>query len=105
MTDVKTLNDNLRKFFSGGKVLLSQGISFKPTNEKAEILDKVRNFNNFTKDNDPYNEHDFGSFDYKGETIYFKIDYYDRNYQYISPNPADEKVTNRVMTVMLACEY
>ncbi|MBO5039020.1 MAG: DUF3768 domain-containing protein [Alphaproteobacteria bacterium] len=39
----------------------------------------------------------FGSFDYKGEKIYFKIDYYDENYQYLSENPANPKVTNRVM--------
>lgn len=105
MTDIKTLNDNLRKHLIGGKVMLSHGICFKPTNEKAEILNQVRCFNNFTEDNDPYNEHDFGSFDYKGEKIFWKIDYYDKNYQYLSENPSNQEVTNRVMTVMLAEEY
>lgn len=105
MADIKTLNDNLRKHLIGGKVMLSQGIYFKPTNEKAEILSQVRCFDNFTPDNDPYNEHDFGSFDYKGEKIYWKIDYYDKNYRYLSENPSNPEVTNRVMTVMLAEEY
>lgn len=40
MTDIKTLNDNLRQTFCGGKVMLTQGISFKPTLEKAEIMEK-----------------------------------------------------------------
>ena len=105
MTDIKTLNDNLRKHLIGGKIVLTQGIEAKTYEEIAEIMLKIRHFNNFTPDNDPYNEHDFGRFDYKGETIYFKIDYYDKNYQYLSEDPANPDVTNRVMTVMLASEY
>ena len=65
----------------------------------------VRNFNKFTPDNDPYGEHDFGSFDYKSDKIFWKIDYYDKNYQYLSENPSNPNITNRVMTVMLASEY
>ena len=105
MTDIKTLNDNLRKHLIGGRVMLTAGINAKSKDDIAKILSEVRQFNNFTPDNDPYNEHDFGSFDYKGETIYFKIDYYDKNYQYLSEDPANPKLTNRVMTVMLASEY
>ena len=105
MTDIKTLNDNLRKHLIGGKVMLSHGICFKPTNDKAEILSRVRCFDNFTPDNDPHGEHDFGSFDYHGEKIFWKIDYYDKNYQYLSENPSNPEITNRVMTVMLAEEY
>ena len=105
MTNIKTLNDNLRKTLIGGRVILTQGINAKMPRDIARILAKVRNFNKFTKANDPYNEHDFGSFDYKGEKIYWKIDYYDKSYQYLSENPANPDVTNRVLTVMLADEY
>ncbi len=58
MTDIKTLNDNLRKSFIGGRVILTQGINVKTPRDIARILAKVRNFNNFTKANDPYNEHE-----------------------------------------------
>ena len=58
MTDIKTLNDNFRKSFNGGKVLLTTGINAKRQNEIAEILNQVRCFNNFTQANDPYNEHE-----------------------------------------------
>lgn len=105
MSDIKKLNDNFRKYLIGGKILLTQGIDAKTYEEVAEIMLKVRHFNNFTKDNDPYNEHDFGSFDYKGEKIFFKIDYYDKNYQYLSEDPGNPDVTNRVLTVMLSEEY
>lgn len=105
MTDVKTLNDNFRQTFTGGRVMLTTGINAKSQDDIAKILSKVRQFNHFTKANDPYNEHDFGSFDYKGEKIFWKIDYYDKNYQYLSENPSNPNITNRVLTIMLADEY
>ena len=107
MTDIKSLNDNLRKSLIGGRVILTQGINVKTPRDIARILAKVRNFNNFTKAkaNNSYNEHDFGSFDYNGEKIYWKIDYYDKSYQFYSEDPSNPNITNRVMTVMLASEY
>ena len=105
MTDIKTLNDNFRKTFTGGRVLLTAGIDSKPADDIANIMQLVQSFNNFTPDNNPYGEHDFGAFDYKGDKIFWKIDYYDQNNEYLSENPADPTVTNRVLTVMLADEY
>ncbi|MFZ1952935.1 MAG: DUF3768 domain-containing protein [Pseudolabrys sp.] len=55
--------------------------------------------------NDPHHEHDFGSFDADGQTIFFKIDYYDRALMFHSPDPANPSVTQRIMTIMLAHEY
>ena len=42
--------------------------------------------------NDPYGEHDFGSFRYAGETIFWKFDYYDVDLQMHSPDPSDPTV-------------
>jgi hypothetical protein len=50
-------------------------------------------------------ERDFGCFEFMGERLFFKIDAYDCNLEYGSPDPADASVTVRVMTVMLASEY
>lgn len=106
MNDIATLNDKFRKTFTGGQVLLTAGIDSMSMDDKANILSMVRNFNDFNKGNDPYKEHDFGSFDYKGNKIFFKIDYYDRfNKRFASENPANQTVTTRVMTIMLAEEY
>jgi len=66
---------------------------------------RVFAYSDFTPDNDPYGEHDFGSVEHAGKTIFWKIDAYDRRLKFGSPDPADEAVTTRVLTVMLAEEY
>jgi len=35
----------------------------------------------------------------------FKIDYYDKDLNFHSPDPADPTVTERIITIMLADEY
>lgn len=106
MTDIATLNDNFRKSFIGGQVLLTAGIAAMSSEDKANIVSLVQNFDNFTPDNDPYGEHDFFSIDYKCNKIFAKIDYYDRfNTHFASENPANPDITNRVLTILLSCEY
>lgn len=105
MTDIATLNDNFRKSFIGGEVLLSAGIAAMSSEDKANIISMVQNFNDFTHSNDVYGEHDFLSIDYKGNKIFAKIDYYDLNYEFMSENPANPDITNRVLTILLSCEY
>ena len=98
-------NDMFRKTFCGGKVFLTCGISALSLMQQAEIINKVKNFNNFTRDNDPYGEHDFGCFDYYEKQVFWKIDLYDLNYEFYSSQPDDEAQTNRVLTIMFAEEY
>ena len=103
---VAALNDSLRKTFTGGRVLLTIGFRSLPEDEQAEVLQKVRAFNDFTQDNDPYQEHDFGSVtSSRGTQVFWKIDLYDINDEFYSPQPDDPTQTNRVMTILLAEEY
>lgn len=102
---VKSLNDRFRQTFQGGSVMMTRGIQALGEQAVADILNKVRTFDVFTPDNDPYGEHDFGSFRHNNETIFFKIDYYDQKGEFASPNPANEAKTKRVLTIMLAEEY
>ncbi len=105
MNDIAKLNNDFRKSFIGGEVLLSAGISAMSSEDKANIISLVQNFNDFNEGNDPYKEHDCASFDYKGNKILWKIDYYDLNHEYMSENPANPDITNRVLTILLSCEY
>lgn len=102
---IRKLNDNFRTCLKGGKVMLTIGIRSKAENEVTEILEKVVNFNDFNKNNDVYGEHDYLSFDYKGEKIIAKIDYYDKQLKYHSPDPSDSSKTTRIMTIMTASEW
>jgi len=69
------------------------------------VLRQVQLFDAFTTDNDPYGEHDFGSITLEGTTCFWKIDYYDLDLHMHSPDPSDQTVTARVLTIMLAEEY
>lgn len=46
-------------------------------------------------------ERDRGQFEFRGTTVFFKIDYYDLDLTYGSEDPADASVTTRVLTIML----
>jgi hypothetical protein len=88
-----------------GQTALTAGINAMDFSDQGDILEKVRDFNNFSEENDPWGERDFGSFTQNGELIYWKIDYYGLDMQTGSENPADPSVTKRVLTIMLAEEY
>lgn len=70
-----------------------------------DVIEIVRGFETFTEDNDPYGTHEFGSFTFEGETCFWKIDLYDVDLQFGSPDPTDLSQTMRVITIMLASEY
>ena len=105
ISEIALQNDNFRKHLSQGTLVLTQGIRSNTKEDLKEIITKVRTFDNFDENNDPYNEHDFGAFDYKGKRIFWKIDNYDQEFLYLSPDVSNPRVTNKVLTIMYAEEY
>ncbi|MBL4642856.1 MAG: DUF3768 domain-containing protein [Flavobacteriaceae bacterium] len=100
------MNDLLRQTFITGQVVMTAGIASLPDHVQQDIITKVRAFDDFSEDNDPYGEHDFGAFDQDGAgKIFWKIDYYNLTKTGGSENPDDPKQTCRVLTIMLAEEY
>jgi hypothetical protein len=102
---IRELNDRFRTSFQGGQIVLTEGVATLPDMVKASALLQVRDFQNFTKDNDPAQEHDFLSFELCHRKFYFKIDYYDLKLQGLSEDPSDPAITRRIGTLMLAAEY
>ena len=104
-TCIRDLNDAFRRSFSGGAVFLTQGVQALDPAVQREAISQVRQFDDFSPDNDPHGEHDFGALTIDGRHIFWKIDYYDLSMEFGSSNPVDPAVTTRVLTVMLAEEY
>jgi hypothetical protein len=102
---IRTLNDRLRQQHQGGRLFLSAGISALEPIAIAAILHAIAEFDAFTGDNDPYGEHDCASLNWSGQSILWKIDYYDPTLQYHSDDATDPAITVRVMTVMFSSEY
>jgi hypothetical protein len=102
---IMELNDQFRKHGVGnGRVMVTRSIrELGPAFERAALF-KVRTFDAFTEDNDPHHEHDFGSFELEGQTVFFKIDY-DLTLERGAEDPSDPETTCRVLTIMLAEDY
>ena len=75
-------------------LLLTCGVSGTFPDEIPLILKMVKEFSVFTEGNDPWHEHDFGAFEFKGERMFWKIDDYGGQEGY-----------ELVMTVLFASEY
>src|SRR3546814_15161015 len=69
--------------------LIGDTILFRGFQRRAELLRTVRDYDAFGPNVDPHGERDFGRFEFAGETLYWKIDYYDRALTYGSPDPTD----------------
>ena len=105
INEIALQNDNFRKHLSQGTLVLTQGIRSNTKEDLGAIITIVRTFDSFDENNDPYGERDFGAFDYKGKRIFWKIDYYDQEFLYLSPDVSNPRVTNKVLTIMYAEEY
>ena len=99
------LNDAFRRHACGGTLIVTAGVIALGTTALPTIVGLVQAFEAFTPDNDPYGEHDFGSLEWHRNRLFWKIDYYDCDMRFGSPNPLDPAVTTRVLTIMLASEY
>ena len=103
---IRRLNDALRRGEgTNATVVVTAGVQAKGQEFEEEVCRAVAAFTDFSADNDPFREHDFGQVVIACEKLFFKIDYYDLKMQNLSPDPASDRITHRVLTIMLAREY
>jgi hypothetical protein len=84
---------------------LTAGVWALPAAAQRAAFAAVTVFSDFSEDNDPYGERDFGAFEVGGVKLLWKIDYYDLDLCMASPDPADPAITRRVLTLLLAQDY
>lgn len=102
---IRELNDQFRRTGIGGRFVMTGGVRALGQAALAQILQEVAGYDEFTEDNDPYGEHDFGTVRAGSVKLFWKIDYYDRSLEGGSEDPANPAVTTRVLTLMRAEEY
>jgi hypothetical protein len=102
---IRELNDQLRRTAIGGRIVITSGIHALGTAAVCQVLAAVAGFDEFTEDNDPWGEHDCAVLTVNGRRVIFKIDYFDRDLRWHSPDASDPTVTERVLTIILSEEY
>jgi hypothetical protein len=101
----RKLNDAFRRTTIGGKLVVTHGVAALGAIHVLALVDRVRNFADFSEANDPHGEHDFGAFEDSQKRFFWKIDYYDEQLHRGSEDPRNPAKTTRVLTLMLADEY
>jgi hypothetical protein len=103
---IAALNDRFRK---GDRKLgiyhKSQLVANLSFEGQRELVLRIRAFDDFNENNDPHQEHDFGSIEFDGEKYFWKIDYYDTEFEYRAEDPSDERNSRRLLTIMHSLEY
>ena len=104
---IAALNDQFRKDPARfGKAYITDGVAAHGPEFVRCALAATAAFAAFTTDNNPWGERDFGSFQLDSETLFWKIDYFDKADPDLgAEDPSDPATTARVLTIMLADEY
>ena len=107
---IQELNDRFRKGDAviPGTIVVTNGVQalLEEAGEGGQALAAaVQNFDEFSEENDPYGEHDFGKFKFRDAELFWKIDQYNTTYDGGSEDPTDLSKTCRVLTIMLTREY
>ena len=106
---IAQLNDRLRKTMAPcyGKIVMAGSLAQEDPELQVIAARKVRMFDEFTRDNDPHGEHDFGTVQLKGRPVYWKIDYFEKGtgWNFGSEFPEDDSKTDRMLTIMYASDY
>jgi hypothetical protein len=110
--EIRALNDEFRTELVSPvsalwhkRLVCTSGVAAYGDDFIERALRAVREFSTFNEYNDPYGEHDFGSFVLDDVSLIWKIDYYDPLWDERSRDPANADVTRRVLTILLAEEY
>ena len=88
-----------------GQFVMTRGVAALGLDEQLELPRRVAAFDTFIAESDPQGWHEMGVIDFDGTTVWFKLDLYDVNYQFGSPEPSDPAQTRRVLTLLLPSEY
>lgn len=107
---IRELNDAFRRRRGSpiafiASITITRGVATQGDAFVEAAIAAVVSYGDFTEDNDPYGEHDFGAFAIEGQGLFWKIDYYNPELRFGSEDPGDPAKARRVLTILLAEEY
>ncbi|WP_395832504.1 DUF3768 domain-containing protein [Elstera sp.] len=103
---VAQLNDLFRQTGRGGKSYVTPAILALGPAAVILLQRAVATHTTFTEDNDPYGWREIGVIERPDlPKVFWKIDYYDPDFNIGSEDPADPTKTGRLLTILLASEY
>lgn len=106
MNTIALLNDRFRKGdMTLGQYMMTAGVQAQAPDRLLQLIQLVQCFDEFTADNDPYGEHDFGKVLHDDGKYFWKIDYYDPTLTRHSADPTSPNATRRVMTIIRSDGY
>ena len=106
MNTIAELNDRFRQGdMTLGQYVITPGVQALAPDKLTQLIRLVRDFDQFTSNNDPYKEHDFGLVTLDSNEFFWKIDYYDPSLTRHSDDRSSPNATRRVMTIMRSDEY
>lgn len=103
---IRELNDKLRQNDVGGQIVVAGALA----QEDSDLIQRVREAVRIAEvvtgdDNDPYEQHDFGSVKVDNELYFWKIEYFNNEMDAGSEDPSDASQTKRLLTIMCASDY
>ncbi len=104
---IAELNDRFRKDPARwGRAYVTDGVAGHGPEFVRRAMAAMAAFDAFTAGNDPYGERDFGSLKLDDQTLFWKIEYFDKaDLDFGADDPSNPVTTARVVTLMLADEY
>ena len=103
-----TSSDIRRKCYDEGitgNIVFSHNMAARSAEFQNCALQDVAAFEDFTEDNDPDGEHNFGVVVVGHRRLFWKIDLYDLELDRGSDRPYDPACTERILTIMDPEEY
>lgn len=97
---IRELNDRLRRQHQGGRVVMTRGVQALPLATLARLLFSIRDHRFEIACDDA----SFGRVEVDGHSAVFWIRCWDADLEAQSPDPSDETLTAREMTIALASE-
>jgi len=97
---LRELNVTLRREMPHGHVIITRAVGQLELATLLEITKAVREFDAFTADDEPWDEHDFGQVIVDGQSYFWKIYAHDPGMASGSTDTTDEAATRRIIRIM-----